>query len=160
MMTLGTSLLLVKYPDRMLLRNWFFFCLLFLSSYVDHFIYIIPNEEILLALFLWGLWELWMGDPFRLIFMKLSSAVIFVAGILFVTILLEASKKQRMLGRGDIKLLFVCVLFLGFEKSLYVFALACLCGLLILALRGKQSGYAPIPFGPCIAFSCFLMMIS
>ena len=157
LMMLGTMLLLsLQSLDGLFLRNWLFFCLLFLSAYVDYFIYLIPNEGILLALLLWGLWEICTAKPFGQILLQLAVAMLFAGGILLVVLLMEKWKKRRMLGRGDIKLLFVCVLFLGAEKALYVLALACICGLLSIATK---KGKPKIPFGPCIVFAGFLMML-
>ena len=159
MFTFGTAMLLsIRCPEKLLLRNWLFYCLLFISAFVDHFIYLIPNEEIFLGLFLWGLWELIMDKPFRLILLKFGTAVFFAFCILLVTFLLEAWKKRRMFGRGDIKLLFVCVLFLGIENALYVIAMACICCLLRQTLRGNRKMHAAIPFGPCIAFAVFFAL--
>lgn len=159
-MALGTMLLFsLQRPDGLLLRNWLFFCLLFLSAYVDHFVYLIPNEGILLAILIWGLWEICSAKTFWKILLQLAVAVLFVAAILLVTVLMERRKRQQMFGRGDIKLLFLVALFLGMEKALYVLALACICGLLILLLRGPQKKRVPIAFGPCIALAGFLVML-
>ena len=146
-------------PDGLLLRDWLFFCLLFLSAYVDHFVYLIPNEGILLAILIWGLWEICSAKTFWKILLQLAVAVLFAAAILLVTVLMERRKRQQMFGRGDIKLLFLVALFLGMEKALYVLALACICGLLILLLRGPQKKRVPIAFGPCIALAGFLVML-
>ena len=146
--------------DWLLLRNWLFISLLFLVGFVDHFIRLIPNEIILHALLLWGLWSIAKGKHLQQILLELAVAVIFAAGVYLVNVFMEKWKRQQMLGMGDIKLLFVCVLYLGFEKTLYVLLLACICGLAtLLSTYEKHRKPDSIAFGPCIAFSAVWIML-
>lgn len=155
----GSSILFtLNEADGRLFFSWLFFCLLFLSAYVDYRLLIIPNEIITAKLFLWGLYSLFYIRPPLKIVQVIAGAVLFSGGILLLVVLLEKWKKRQMLGRGDIKLLFTIALFLGYERALYVLALACICGLGQIALDRKGKG-GQIPFGPCIAFSAFLMML-
>lgn len=159
-MALGSSFLLHREnPDQDLLYCWLFFCILFFSGYTDYWAYIIPNEGIVMALFLWGLFVVSCGKLFTRIILEFLSAVLFSSIILLLVTILEKWKKRLVLGRGDIKLLFVTSLFLGMEKTLYVLAMACVCGLMVLALSRKNDKRGQIPFGPCIAFSGFLVML-
>ena len=160
LMAFGSGILLQREtPDLHLLFCWLFFCVLFLSGYTDYRVRIIPNEGIVTAMFLWGLFDVTDGKPFSKIILECLFAVLFSAVILLTTVILEKWKKRQMLGRGDIKLLFVTALFLGVEKTLYVLALACICGLMVFAVNGKNDKRRQIPFGPCIAFSGFLMLL-
>ncbi len=160
LMAFGSGILLQREPpDWHLLFCWLFFCILFLSGYTDYRVRIIPNEGIVTAMFLWGLFDVSNGKPFSGIILEFLFAVLFSAVILLTIVILEKWKKRQMLGRGDIKLLFVTALFLGVEKTLYVLALACLCGLMVFAVNGKKDTRRQIPFGTCIAFSGFLMLL-
>ena len=160
LMAFGSGILLQREPlDWHLLFCWLFFCILFLSGYTDYRVRIIPNEGIVTAMFLWDLFDVSDGKSFSMIILEFLFAVLFSAVILLTTAILEKWKKRQMLGRGDIKLLFVTALFLGVEKTLYVLALACICGLMVFAVNGKNDKRGQITFGPCIAFSGFLMLL-
>ena len=159
-MALGSCFLLYwEDPDWYQLFSWLFFCILFFSGYTDYRARIIPNEGIVTAMFFWGLFGVSSGKPLSKIFLELLPAILFSSVILLIVSILEKWKKRQVLGRGDIKLLFVTALFLGMEKTLYVLLMACLCGLLVIALRGKNDKRGRIPFGPCIAFPAFLMLL-
>ena len=160
LMAAGSVCLLVRRSaDWHLLFSWLFFCILFLSGYIDQMIWVIPNEGIVTALFLWGFRCVCMGESFPQIILKFLLSVIFAALLILIVAILERGKKRTMLGRGDIKLLFVTALCLGMERTLYVLALSCLCGLMLVALSGKKDKRRQIPFGPCIAFSGFLVLL-
>ena len=148
LMAFGSGILLQREPlDWHLLFCWLFFCILFLSGYTDYRVRIIPNEGIVTAMFLWSLFDVSDGKSFSMIILGFLFAVLFSAVILLTTAILEKWKKRQMLGRGDIKLLFVTALFLGVEKTLYVLALACICGLMVFAVNGKNDKRRQIPFG-------------
>ena len=159
-MAFASGILLQRDPlDWHRLFCWLFFCILFFSGYTDYRVRIIPNEGIVTAMFLWGLFDVSDGKSFSTIILEFLFAVLFSAVILLTIAILEKWKKRQMFGRGDIKLLFVTALFLGVEKTLYVLALACLCGLMVFAVNGKKDTRRQIAFGPCIAFSGFLMLL-
>ena len=160
LMAFGSGILLQRDPpDWHLLFCWLFFCILFLSGYTDYWVRIIPNEGIVTSMFLCGLFDVSDGKTFSMIILEFLFAVLFSSVILSTIVILEKWKKRQMLGRGDIKLLLVTALFLGVEKTLYVLALACICGLMVFAINEKIDKRRQIPFGPCIAFSGFLMLL-
>ena len=65
LMAFGSGILLQREtPDLHLLFCWLFFCVLFLSGYTDYRVRIIPNEGIVTAMFLWGLFDVTDGKPF------------------------------------------------------------------------------------------------
>lgn len=159
-MAFGSFLLLGTGGAQMLrFFYWLFFCLLFVAGFVDQYIQIIPNEVILLSLLLWGLQDICLGKPIRVVVLEAFGALLFSLGILLLVVFIETRQKKQVLGRGDIKLLFVVTLFMGVEKSLYILAFACICFMFFFVFKGKKSREEYIPFGPYIGLSCFLMMI-
>ena len=74
---------------------------------------------------------------------------------------------KKTMGMGDIKLIFVTALFLGFWNSIYMLFAALFLGLvfaLFYARAGSgwdgcaESGY--FPFGPCISLSAGIILMA
>lgn len=63
-------------------------------------------------------------------------------------------RKQSGIGFGDIKLYFVCGLYLTFQQVMTLIAVSGLLGVVCVLASGKKK----IPFGPCIA-AAFLVLI-
>ncbi len=78
-----------------------------------------------------------------------------VAGVLLLLILAgEKATGKELMGGGDIKLLFVTGLHLGWMGNILCLILACIFGILFgLPARKKD---APIPWGPSIALAAWL----
>ena len=92
----GSSILFtLNEADGRLFFSWLFFCLLFLSAYVDYRLLIIPNEIITAKLFLWGLYSLFYIRPPLKIVQVIVGAVLFSGGILLLVVLLEKWKKRQ-----------------------------------------------------------------
>lgn len=84
-----------------------------------------------------------------------------VAGaVLAVVLLFEKIKKVEAMGGGDIKLLFVSGLYLGWQGNILCVLVASVIGIIwgmaVLKSSGEDSRTAAIPWGPSIAVSAWL----
>ena len=60
------------------------------------------------------------------------------------------------MGGGDIKLLFLTGLFLGWKRNLLCLVAACVIGIVWGLLQKKRDGGEDIPWGPSIALGAWL----
>ena len=79
-----------------------------------------------------------------------------VMGFLFggLLLLIAAMVSNNGIGGGDIKLLFLTGLFLGWQKNLLCLLLACVVGILWGLVRAKR-GQQGLPWGPGIALAAW-----
>ena len=68
-------------------------------------------------------------------------------GVLLLALLMEKLLRRDAMGGGDIKLLFLTGLFLGWQKNLLCLLLACVVGILWGLVRAKR-GQQGLPWGP------------
>ena len=73
---------------------------------------------------------------------------------LLLALLMEKLLRRDAMGGGDIKLLFLTGLFLGWQKNLLCLLLACVVGLLWGLVRAKR-GQQGLPWGPGIALAAW-----
>ena len=139
------------------LRNWLFFCCLFLLSLVDLEIQEIPDGCLIAAAVIWlaALPFLWAGWADALL--HVAAGLVFGAALLGVSLVLDRFLKKESLGGGDVKLLAVIGLYLGFLPTLFSVILACILGLGQAFLSGKSRG-AAFPFGPALSAAALLML--
>lgn len=87
----------------------------------------------------------------------------YVIGFLAVSVflyLLYLLSKGRAIGGGDIKLMAVCGLMLGWKQIILAFILGCILGSIIHLLRMKRSGEGRVlAMGPYLAMGVFLAML-
>ena len=164
----------------------FFICILYLVSVTDIYEQIIPDSALLVAiivrvgycildyicnwnsrLYLEGvalaekpaLWRELAG-------LAIDGLAVSLPLLLFVLLMEKLWKKEAM-GGGDIKLLFVTGLYLGWEKNLLAVFFACIIGIVVGLIQQKKAqqeetdGEAGIyfPFGPSIAVATVFVMI-
>ncbi len=139
------------------LRAWGFFCCLFLLSMVDAEIREIPDGALLAAVLIWigTLPFLWNGWADALL--HLAAGVAYGALLLLLSLAMDRLLKKETLGGGDVKLLAVIGLYLGFVQTLFALILACIIGLAQALITGKRRG-AAFPFGPALAAAAALML--
>jgi leader peptidase (prepilin peptidase)/N-methyltransferase len=73
---------------------------------------------------------------------------------LLLALLMEKLLRRDAMGGGDIKLLFLTGLFLGWQKNLLCLLLACVVGILWGLVRAKR-GQQGLPWGPGIALAAW-----
>ena len=83
-------------------------------------------------------------------------------GLLLVVLLYEKLRRVDAMGGGDLKLLFLTGLYLGWLENLLCLLLACLIGIITaLAVQKRRRQQAPrlIPWGPSIAAAAILTLL-
>ncbi len=79
-----------------------------------------------------------------------------IAGImLLMALVFDKVSGKESLGGGDIKLLFVVGLYLGFACSFFNLILSCILGLVFVAAMKKKR----IPFGPAISLAAYVTLL-
>ena len=80
--------------------------------------------------------------------------------LLFIVSLTEKFFHRCFMGGGDIKLLFVTGMYLGWEKNLWTLFIACLIGCVVglIISRQKKEAMVYFPFGPFIAIGAIVSM--
>lgn len=141
------------------LRYVVLFAILFTLSLVDIEISIIPDRFIIAAIVWWVVTLPLMHES---VVSQLKSGLIgafVIAGaMLLMSLLFDKISGKESMGGGDIKLYFVCGLYLGPLRGFLCIILSCILGLLAAALLGKNRD-EPFPFGPAIAVSCVICML-
>lgn len=168
-----------------LLLWMFFFCILYLVTVTDIYEQIIPDGAIITAIVVkvffviichffdfsqniiylekTSLWEKLVG----LLIDGLSISL----PLLILVIIMEKIMKKDAMGGGDIKLLFVTGLYLGWMNNILVMFIACIIGIIIgtIQQRNAQSEAGSkesdseeepfyFPFGPSIALSAVFVL--
>ena len=107
----------------------------YIISIIDFHLYEIPDSYLLISLL----------TSFKMIYLK-ESLLFLLFLILFVYLFYKIEGKEG-LGGGDIKMLGVCTLSLGFYQTLSILSIACFLGIIFSFINKKKM----IPFGPFIA---------
>ena len=107
----------------------------YIISIIDFHLYEIPDSYLLISLL----------TSFKMIYLK-ESLLFLLFLILFVYLFYKIVGKEG-LGGGDIKMLGVCTLSLGFYQTLSILSIACFLGIIFSFINKKKM----IPFGPFIA---------
>ena len=81
--------------------------------------------------------------------------------VLLLTLVIEKLWQKEAMGGGDIKLLFVTGLYLGWEKNLWMLLIASMIGVVVGMIKAREKecneeGY--FPFGPMIAIATVICM--
>ena len=82
-----------------------------------------------------------------------------VWSLLLVVLLYEKVRKVEAMGGGDIKLLFVTGLFLGWKLNLLCLFAACVLGIAFGLLAPKKDGAPLFPWGPAITAAALLTVM-
>ena len=107
----------------------------YIISIIDFHLYEIPDSYLLISLL----------TSFKMIYLK-ESLIFILFLILFVFLFYKVAGEEG-LGGGDIKMLGVCTLSLGFYQTLSILSIACFLGIIFSFINKKKM----IPFGPFIA---------
>ena len=139
------------------LRNEIFLACLFFLTLTDWACCEIPDGCLLVAALAWVCSVPFLGLGWQGFLRGLGAGLGIGAGLLALSLGMDALLKKESLGGGDIKLFAVVGLYLGFVGSLLALLLACLLGLLMAAVLKKRPGQ-PFPFGPAIAVSAAALL--
>ena len=149
----------------------FFICILYLVTITDLCDQIIPDGAILVAIVVKvihscvGWYYGWFGN---IAYMEKPALVKVLLGLLLdglsvslplllLTLLMEKLWKKEAMGGGDIKLIFVTGLYLGWKNNLLMMLVACIVGIIVGLIQTKDESY--FPFGPSIAIAAVFCLL-
>ena len=156
-----TLLCLLRFDlSALCLRNWVFLCCLFCLSLVDLECCTIPDGCLAIAAGAWLAALPFLRPAWTEILRPVLAGVLFGGGLLLLSLVMDRVLRRESLGGGDIKLVAVTGLYLGFVGTLFCVMLACVLGLLFAVVwnRGGKKGRA-FPFGPSISLAAVLTLL-
>ena len=137
------------------LGQWLVFAALLLAlSLTDWAKRIIPDKLLLLLAANRAVWFFILGHGVREV-LEAACALAVPAALLALVLVMETLLGREAMGGGDIKLLFVLALYLGWAELFLTLLAGCVLGLLWAALTGGKKGTA-MPFGPFLAAGAVL----
>jgi len=120
-------------------------------SLVDFRSYTIPDGFVVSGLINWLVRGLFTGFEYK----DIVSAFLLSLSIFLLSSIMNRANGKENFGGGDIKLIFMAVLYTGFIKGVLVLLISSLLGVFAIL----KSGNKKIPFGPCISFALFLVIL-
>ena len=106
------------------LEAWAVACLLLACAFADLEGYIIPDRFIVVGVVLFIVTLFFVPDPGKRALDGLIGGIAVGGGVLLLALLMEKLLRRDAMGGGDIKLLFLTGLFLGWQKNLLYLLLA------------------------------------
>ena len=138
-------------------------CVLLAGAFADLEGYIIPDRFVLAGIGLRVVW-FFFEDWRRALPDALLGGFAVGGGLLAFVLLYEKLRKIEAMGGGDLKLLFVTGLWLGWAKNLLCLLLACMFGIVFgLATqkrRAQQENAKILPWGPSICAAGIITMLA
>lgn len=139
-------------------RNLVFLACLFCLSLVDLDAMIIPDGCLIVSALIWALAAPFCGVTWGGALRALGAGLTYGGAVLALSLVMDRLLGKESLGGGDVKLLAVCGLYLGFAGTLFALMLACVLGLLLALAMKKRAGQA-FPFGPALAAAAAVMLL-
>lgn len=137
------------------LGQWLFLAAVLLAlSLTDAAARIIPDKLLALLAANRAVWFFVLGHGAREALDAVKACAV-PAALLALVLALEKLLGREAMGGGDIKLLFVLALYLGWAELFLALLAGCVLGLLWAALTGGKKG-AAMPFGPFLAAGAVL----
>ena len=155
---------LLKYDISLqVLEAWLLACVLLACAFADLEGYIIPDRFVAAGAILRIPFFFLLPDPKGQALDALLGSLAVGGGLLIVVLLYEKLRKPDAMGGGDIKLLCLTGLYLGWMKNLLCLLLACVLGivfaLVTLKRRGTEGDTRLIPWGPSISAAAILTLL-
>ena len=140
-----------------------FACVLLAAAFADLEGYIIPDRYIIAGIVLRIPFFFLLPDTKAQIVDALLGGFAVGGGLLAVVLLYEKARKVEAMGGGDLKLLFLTGLYLGWAKNFLCLLLACLLGIAFGALtqksRAGQENAKLFPWGPSISAAAIITVL-
>ena len=146
-------------------RDWIFTGCLFLVALTDLEKYEIYDGVLIFGLvnfLVFGIVSVIMKTTdIRDLGMSVLAGIALGAIMLIMSLIMDKALKKESLGGGDIKLMALLGLYLGFFGAYELVILSCILGLIFVGIRRKLEPDAPkeFPFGPAIALAGYLLLI-
>ena len=157
--------LLFRFGLTLRLPFYLFYAFILLAvALIDLESYEIPDRFHVVAILWWLIGVALLERPFLSYLLRgLVGGFAVAGGMLAISLIFDRILGRESLGGGDIKLLFVTGLYLGFAVNLLNLVISCFFGLALAAATAKartdREDPAAIPFGPAIAASTALCLI-
>ncbi len=147
-----------------------FICILYVVTLTDLYERIILDRCIITAIVIRIIYFFCTeGLNWKGLLWLIGNGLLIAGPILILTIIMELILKKDALGGGDIKLLFVMGLYLGWAKCLIMLFVACIAGIVAAAksMKNEEDGKEAsddvtsfaIPFGPFLAAGAVFAML-
>ena len=149
------SLLLQYDISLQVLEAWGMACILLACAFADLEGYIIPDRLIAVGIVLFIVSLFFAENPATRVLNGLLGGVGVAGAVLLLVLWTEKRSGRETMGGGDIKLLFLVGLFLGWQRALLCLILACLLGIGTgLCLAGREGSPPPFPGDPPLRWQC------
>ena len=136
---------------------------LFVASLTDLAAFVIPDACTLAAVAVRVAYQLVMGlgagGGLAPLGAALADAVAVIATLALLTLAMDRLLGRDSMGGGDIKLLGVAALYVGWRQCLMLLPLACCLGLASALLRPSGERAGAFPFGPSIALALWVTLL-
>ncbi len=138
-----------------------FFSILFVISFIDAQTMLVPDPLIVIGL----LWGVFYTVILGLNVGRVDGIIGGIAGALIIVLIRIVGKfiyKQEVMGEGDVGILAMIGLYLGYKSLLSVILLGSFTGALtgvILIIMGNKGMKSAVPFGPFLSLGAFLTVV-
>ena len=139
-------------------RDLVFLACLMCLSLVDLDAMIIPDGCLVIAAGAWALCAPFCGVTWAGALCAAAAGLVFGGALLLLSLALDKALGKESLGGGDVKLVAVTGLYLGFVGTLFTLVLACVLGLALAPALRKRAGQA-FPFGPALSAAAAAMLL-
>ena len=152
--------LLLKYDISLQTLEYALFCgTLLTCAFADLEGYMIPDRCVLFGVALRPVFLLLMKSPVSMWLDSLLGGFLVAGGLLALVLLYEKLRKVDAMGGGDIKLLFLTGLYLGWKCNLLCLFAACILGILFGLIATRRSDTPLFPWGPAITAADILTLL-
>lgn len=148
--------LLLKYDISLqTLEAWLLACVLLACAFADLEGYMIPDRFLAVGVVLFFITLPFAAHPLRRVIDGALGGFGVAGALLVLVLLMEKRMGREAMGGGDLKLLFLTGLFLGWKRNLLCLIAACIIGILWGLLQARRRK-AAIPWGPSIALAAWI----
>ena len=141
------------------LKYMIFACVLLAASFADLEGCIIPDRFIASGIVIYAAFLPFAGNPKAECINGLIGGFAVAAAVLLIVLTFEKIKKVEAMGGGDIKLLFLTGLFLGWKLNLLCLLFACFIGIIFGLAFSAGKEEKTFPWGPSIALAAWLCLL-
>ena len=141
------------------LEYMIFVCLLMACSFADLEGRIIPDRFIIFGLIVRAAFFVILKAPAKIALDALIGGVGIAGLLLIVVLVFEKIKGIEAMGGGDIKLIFMTGIFLGWKANLLCLFIACIIGIISGLVFKPADGEKTFPWGPSIALAAVICML-
>ena len=154
--------ILLKYDISLQTLEYILFASLLLGcAFADLEGYMIPDRFILAGIILRPVFLLLGQEPISAWINSILGGACVAGALLLIVLVYEKLHKVEAMGGGDIKLLFVTGLYLGWQLNILCLFLACILGILFgLIANRKKDSQTLFPWGPAITAAAIVTLLA